>query len=610
MSELTGRHPIDTIEPGLRRARQDQAPSHDEMVSALRSLPHGGLDDTARHLALPPAVRSAVSPLVVALRWSAIAYGMIFGTVQVFATGDFAIVGALTACLFLTTWRTSLPLKLGSPATPVRVAALTDTFIVAVAAGVSGLSESPFRFCVMAAVAVAAFGWGASWAAAATAVGAAGLVLGQLLAAPSGWPSAASLSAFAITVVVVAVLMVFAHVRLLDAERRRQGMAGRLEILGEANDLLTVLNSVARTLPNSLNQREALDAARVQLTITFRPSVIALLELDESHDEWIPKLAEGCMLRPTATISDLPVAMQQAIESSDPVLYEQLGLVDPASEPAAQPVGVASTSQSGLYVRLQARGRTVGVIGLEHPVAGHFRERDVRLVVGLADVVALSLDNARWFGRLRSLGAEEERSRIARDLHDRLGQWLTYISFELEGIMAADEGRFPELGQLYVDVQRALEELRDTLRQLRSGVSEDQPLARVAREITQRFTERTEIPVDLTVTNPDAHLSVPIENELLRILQEALTNIDKHAKADLVQVTWNVVEGRGTLIIHDNGRGFSADQGVRDSAYGLVGMRERADVIAGRLKIDSTPGNGTTITVVAGSMPGSKEESA
>jgi signal transduction histidine kinase len=122
------------------------------------------------------------------------------------------------------------------------------------------------------------------------------------------------------------------------------------------------------------------------------------------------------------------------------------------------------------------------------------------------------------------------------------------------------------------------------------------------RELADRFAERTDIDVTFSVTHPDQRLPVPVENELLRIMQEALNNIDKHAKASRVDVKWDVDAGRGVLTIHDNGRGFDAAQGVRDSAYGLVGMRERADVIGGRLSITSALGEGTTITVSAGSM--------
>jgi signal transduction histidine kinase len=237
---------------------------------------------------------------------------------------------------------------------------------------------------------------------------------------------------------------------------------------------------------------------------------------------------------------------------------------------------------------------------VEHRDRGHYSQRDVRIMEGLADVLALTVDNARSFQRLRTLGAEEERSRIARDLHDRLGQWLSYISFELERIISTTPDGSDELDRLYADVQTAIDELRETLRQLRSGVTADRSLEVVARELVERFNARGETLGTLTVTHPGARLPVRVENELLRVLQESLSNVAKHARADRVEVTWDVVDGSGTLMIADDGRGFDAARGVRDSAYGLVGMRERADVVGARISIESVPGQGTTVTIRAG----------
>ena len=80
-------------------------------------------------------------------------------------------------------------------------------------------------------------------------------------------------------------------------------------------------------------------------------------------------------------------------------------------------------------------------------------------------------------------------------------------------------------------------------------------------------------------------------------MQEALNNIDKHASATNVDVTWSIESDVATLLIRDDGRGFSVDKSVRDTAYGLVGMRERADAIEAEFRIDSEPGQGSTVLV-------------
>lgn len=568
-------------------------------VTALRALPFGGLDDNAIDLDVGPQVRASVAPIVNMARWSAVTYGAVFTASDALA-GSYAEIAALAVCLFVAAWRTALPVRMGSPRLHHRLVALADCAVLGAAIGVSAGARSPFALCLVAATAVAAFGWGYATGAIAVAGGWGCLLVGRALAhdgaAIVGDPAVAALVA---ATALVAGAAAFLRNRLHEAEEERRRRTGPLDRLTDANDLLTMLNSVARTLPTSLNQRDALDSARRHVLMTFRSSVICLLEYDEAHDEWTPKLTEGCAVRPAAGVDELPVHLRQAMDSCEPWLVPDL---TSGSLP-----GVAPESGSGMYTRLVSRGRTVGVLGIEHHEPGRFRERDRHLLAGMADVIALNLDNARWFGRLRSLGAEEERVRVARDLHDRIGQWLTYISIELERFISTPGADPTELRPLYGDVQTALDELRETLHQLRSDITEDRPLSVVGRELAERFAGRTGAVVDFDVDQPTERLPIRVETELLRILQEALNNVEKHASATRVLVRWTAADGRGELEIVDDGRGFDARRVVRDSAYGLVGMRERADVIGGRITIESAPAHGTTVVVSVGADPTSKE---
>ena len=451
---------------------------------------------------------------------------------------------------------------------------------------------------------IATFGWGLTLGAVTVGLAVITMVIGLLAAGASlEWSRGCTIVVAATTVIVVAALAGLRSV-VVASQVRRDRRTSRGDALAETNELLTMLNAIARTLPTSLNQREALDNVRSQIVTTFKPHVICLFEHDEANQEWVPKIAEGCILKPTSHLADLAAPLRAAIDGStvhgaDALLAGQLS-VD------GVPTGIAPSSGSGIYTVLRVRDRVVGVLGIEHRNADRYNDRDRLLLAGLGETLSLTLDNARWFGRLRSLGTEEERVRIARDLHDRLGQWLTYISFELERMITSDVAPAPgaplsvELTTLYADVQTALDELRETLRQLRSGVSEGRWLSKVGREIVERFFDRTEIDAEFVAVHPDEHLSPAIENELLRILQEALNNVEKHSRATRVDVRWDVRDGVGHLSIHDNGTGFDQARGIRDSAYGLVGMRERTDVIGGRLLVSSAPGSGTTISVSTG----------
>ena len=243
-------------------------------------------------------------------------------------------------------------------------------------------------------------------------------------------------------------------------------------------------------------------------------------------------------------------------------------------------------------------GVDIGLVALEHRTPGHYQVSDADLLRSMADVLALTLANARSFRRLRSLAAAEERSRIARDLHDRLGQYLTYIALELERINGERDEPSSELKKLHEDVQGAIGEFRDTLIELRTSVSAERPLALVLAEVVDRFRRRSAIDCELAVTRAAERLPAIIENELLRIAQEALVNIQKHAGATRVHVRWLISDGRGVLVIEDDGRGFDPGKGIRGSAYGLVGMRERAVSVGATLEISSALGHGTTITVL------------
>ncbi len=119
-------------------------------------------------------------------------------------------------------------------------------------------------------------------------------------------------------------------------------------------------------------------------------------------------------------------------------------------------------------------------------------------------------------------------------------------------------------------------------------------------DLVERFADRSDVAARFIVHNPDQHLPVAVENEVLRILQEALNNIDRHANADHVEVDWFVDGGNYELVVADDGQGFDPDSAIREQSYGLVGIRERADVIGATLDIHSRPGAGTRLSIRAG----------
>ena len=117
----------------------------DDTVSALRALRYGAMDEATRSIALPPSVRASVSPTISALRWGAVGYGLVLSAPDAFE-GSYSAVITLAVCLFITTWRTIIPIRLGSATPSERLAAYGDVVILALGTGFGGGLESPFIF--------------------------------------------------------------------------------------------------------------------------------------------------------------------------------------------------------------------------------------------------------------------------------------------------------------------------------------------------------------------------------------------------------------------------------------------------------------------------------
>ena len=566
---------------GASPSGEPRGTSSGDVLLALRALRNGGFDDSTRALELGPAVADSLAAVLAAMRWGAVMIGLAWAAPRLAASGDLSVVLTLTAAIFLASWRTVRPLKLGASGASQQSFALSDVAILSAAVGVDAGLTSPFVGTVLVSVAIVAFGWGLRlglWAALTSLV--VSSTISILTNVDFNTPSASGVMALAAAAVFPGV----AQYRLLHMEDRRRTLTDRMIGLNETNQLLGALNQVARTLPSSLDLEDILKATRTQLIESFDTERLVVLGFEDNL--WSTQLQDGFDLSPVLTSAQLPSPLIEAAAALDVMRIDDLS---------------KSTNRtgSGLYVRLVIGGRDTGLVAVESKNANHYTEADAELLAGMSDMLALSLSNARSFLQLRSLAAAEERTRIARDLHDRLGQWLTYIGLELERINSSQAEPSLELKQLHGDTQGAIAELRDTLVELRAAVGPGRPLSVVLSEVVDRFAKRSEVEVTMVApSDRDIFLAPVVENELLRIAQEALTNVEKHAMATHAHVGWSVENGRGVLVVQDNGRGFNPSKGIRGNAYGLVGMRERAASVGAILEITSEPDQGTVVTVL------------
>ena len=261
-------------------------------------------------------------------------------------------------------------------------------------------------------------------------------------------------------------------------------------------------------------------------------------------------------------------------------------------------------ARTGLFVPLIVRDRPIGVIVAHDKLTadGRFGSDDLRITEQFALRAAVAVDLSERVARdaLRRVvgGQELERQRLARELHDETGQALTSILLGLKGVEDAkdEEALRSAAANLRELVVATLQDVRRLAVELRPKALDDFGLVPALERLVETFGEHTGIEVQLEAQLGAERLSSEVETTLYRIVQEALTNIVKHAEARTVSILLVRRGQRVTALIEDDGRGFDVAE-ARVEGLGLVGMRERVGLIGGKLRIESSTGSGTTLAV-------------
>jgi signal transduction histidine kinase len=262
-------------------------------------------------------------------------------------------------------------------------------------------------------------------------------------------------------------------------------------------------------------------------------------------------------------------------------------------------------ARTGLWVPLVVRDRAIGVLvaqDKEEADDARFTDEDLRIAEAFAERAALAIDLSERVARdaLRRVvaGQELERQRLARELHDETGQALTSILLGLKAIEEAGNGQdvrksVRDLRELVV---ATLQDVRRLAVELRPKALDDFGLVPALQRLAETFAEQTGIRVHVEAALGDSRLSGETETALYRIVQEALTNVIKHAQAATVSVVLTRKGDSVVAVIEDDGRGFDPTD-TRDERLGLLGMRERIALVNGQLSVESRPGEGTTLAV-------------
>jgi two-component system, NarL family, sensor histidine kinase DevS len=259
-------------------------------------------------------------------------------------------------------------------------------------------------------------------------------------------------------------------------------------------------------------------------------------------------------------------------------------------------------ARTALYVPLIARDRAIGVVFAADKQSsdGRFTSDDLRLAEIFAARAAVAVDLSERVSRdalRRIVAAQElERRRLARELHDETGQALTSIILGLKTIEDADgkEGRQAAVAELRERVVTTLQDVRRLAVELRPQVLDDFGLISALERLTQTFAESSGIKVEVETGTKRERLPAEVETALYRIVQEALTNVVKHAGAKRVSVLVTQRNSTAAVVVEDDGWGFDPDESEHEG-FGLVGMRERIELLGGRLRVESSKDGGTTI---------------
>lgn len=303
--------------------------------------------------------------------------------------------------------------------------------------------------------------------------------------------------------------------------------------------------------------------------------------------------------------------------SCDPFSQGGLHAVSADDFAGGEVAGVLSGLRSLHLLALQAREKPVGVIFLGHRGDLRFGEQERELLAAIGNQAAIAIENARLYDDLRYdeevhrqllqrviTAQEDERRRVAMELHDGVIQNLVSAVYRLQLCAARLESDPEEARRALLESQEIIDagivEMRRIITGLRPSVLDDLGLSAALQKYIMRLQE--EAPFDLHIELEEASippLTGEAETALFRIAQEALNNVVKHSRCRRARITIGVDEGELFLRVEDDGVGFEPPGVQRRPArsYGLVGMRERAESLGGALRVESAPGEGTSLEV-------------
>ena len=405
------------------------------------------------------------------------------------------------------------------------------------------------------------------------------------------------------------------EVQLITSMANQIAIGVRYAVLFEESQTtareVSLLYYVAKVVNQSLDLKTLLCGVMHEVRKLFKFDV-GRIGLLEANGKDLGILADEGRLR--KIVPPNREIMKKVLEARRPLFFENI-----QTDPLYKKWTVNKTAskegfRAAFYLPIRGKEKTLGVIGFLGKDAHRFSPEEVRLIYSIADHLGTAVENARLYEAVRhsreelrelatriQVAREEERSRLARQVHDDLGQPLTALKMELamaSGILARNPKAGEKTTKPFFDlIDGMVKTVRNIGEELRPAVLDDLGLTEAINWQAEDFQRRTGIQSKVTGRVGRNSLDPGRSVAVFRIFQEILSNVARHARADKIKVEWKKDSANMLLMVSDNGKGITARALTNNSSFGILGMRERALFCRGELNISGIPGKGTTVSL-------------
>ncbi len=380
----------------------------------------------------------------------------------------------------------------------------------------------------------------------------------------------------------------------------------------EVNRHLLALNSIASTASQSRSLDVILNGALDKALELIDAEVGSILLVDDKVEAAPYRIYRGLPALSEGGIASLELA-KKISESGETLVVDGI-----SGDSIVPPAIIAEGLRVFVSVPLKSKKRVVGVLNVASRTQRPFTQQEIQLLTSLGQQLGIAVENARLYQELqvkeqmrtdllrRIISAQEdERHRVARELHDVTSQALATLAVGVEALCALPGSCSKEL-QTQLDGVRSLlaatsKDVHKLIYDLRPSLLDDLGLSAALRSCAHNSLDAAGVEVHFEIDGEEKRLPPEVEIALFRIAQEAIVNISRHAHAESVYVSLEFKENKVCVQIEDDGAGFDFSQGFiprgTGRGVGLLGMKERAELVGGNLTIDTRPRGGTRVLV-------------